>query len=172
MRSPAGFKVFLAAEELKVHVLRPAFDDTVVAQVVGVLELKQGHHQADRQSGPAGRADSCTGHSHGGTVQVRTLNDSASTITVLKKPAPGSIRSASTACGQPAQPAGGEGQSWRQAGRGKNRWLPSGTQPSKLPETDANWTCFREFRPSAFTLKSRIHAGSRGFATPTTLLTP
>ncbi len=80
----AGFKVFLAAEKLKVHVLRPAFDDTVVAQVVGMLEIKQGHHQADRQSGLAGRADACTGHSHGGAVQVETLNDSASTITVLK----------------------------------------------------------------------------------------
>ncbi len=40
--------------------------------------------QAARQSGPARRADSCTGHSHGGAVQIRTLNDSASTITVLK----------------------------------------------------------------------------------------
>jgi hypothetical protein len=49
-----------------------------------MLEVKQGHHQADRQSGPVRRADSCTGHSHGGTIPVRTLNNSASTITVLK----------------------------------------------------------------------------------------
>ena len=43
-------EVDLAAEELEVHVLRPALDDGLVALVVGVLEVQQRDHQPDGQA--------------------------------------------------------------------------------------------------------------------------
>ena len=52
--------VLHAAEELPLHVLGPAFDEFLVAQVEAVLQVKQAGHQAHRQSRAPGVADAAT----------------------------------------------------------------------------------------------------------------
>ena len=57
--------VVLTTEVLPDHVLRPAGDQFLVAQVEGVLEIEQRRHQPDRQTRPAGGTDTGAGRWRG-----------------------------------------------------------------------------------------------------------
>jgi hypothetical protein len=52
------------------NVLGPTLDQVFVAEVVGVLEVQQRGHEADRQAGAPGGADARSGDHQGGAEQV------------------------------------------------------------------------------------------------------
>ena len=68
----AWLVVVAAAEELPLHVLGPAFDEFLVAQVKAVLEVQQADHQADGQARTAGRTDAAAELGVVGAQQIVT----------------------------------------------------------------------------------------------------
>ena len=59
-----------AAEELPNHVFTPAFNDGLIAQIMGVLEIQQRDHQPDGQTRASGQTHVGAGHLERGAEQV------------------------------------------------------------------------------------------------------
>ena len=75
-------EIDLAAEELEVHVLRPALDQGLIALVVGVLQIQQRHHQANGQTRPPRVAADGARNGQRRAEQVCAVHHPARAITV------------------------------------------------------------------------------------------
>ena len=67
---PAVLEVSQPGEVLPGGRLAPALDDTLVALVVGVLQVQQRDHQAQWHPGPTGRGDAATDHARDRAEQI------------------------------------------------------------------------------------------------------
>ena len=71
-------EIRLATEELKQDVLRPALDNLVITEAVGMLQIQQADHQPNGQARTPRRAHTGTSNLQRGAKQIRNNRMTAS----------------------------------------------------------------------------------------------
>ena len=152
-----------AAEELPEHILAPAYDKFLFAEVEAVLEVQQARHRADRQLGAPGVAHARTFKHPCGAERVVAFEDTSRVILALKL---GPRRGLDLIPRQPSR------QQCQRVTRIDHRVDASGQKVGRLhpqipQKSIPQRFVLEEIGMPSLPAKACVHAGSQGFAGPT-----